>query len=67
MTENTATATAPLLLRSREAAEALSISERTLWDLTKCGEIACIRIGRAVRYDPRDLLAFIERKKGVAQ
>jgi len=67
MTENTTAAPARLLLTCREASEALGISVRTLWALTKCGEISCIRIGRAVRYDPRDLLAFIERKKGAAQ
>lgn len=56
-----------LLLKPREAAEALAISQRTLWTLTKCGEIRCIRCGRAVRYDPIDLRAWIETKKGAAQ
>ena len=41
-----------LLLRPPEAAEALAISDRTLWGLTKAGEIPCVRFGRSVRYDP---------------
>jgi excisionase family DNA binding protein len=52
-----------LLLPARDAAAALSISERSLWSLTKAGEIPAIRIGRAVRYDPADLRAWIEARK----
>lgn len=54
----------PLLLTTHEAARALSISERTLWSLTEPrGPIPCIRIGRAVRYAPRDLVNWIEQQK----
>ena len=52
-----------LLLSAREAAEALAISERTLWSLTKRGEVRCVRIGRSVRYSPDDLADFIARSK----
>ena len=53
-----------LLLTPRHAAEALAVCERTLWSLTQPrGPIDCIRIGRAVRYDPRDLEAFIDAQK----
>ena len=52
-----------LLLTPGDAAKALSIGTRTLWGLTKRGEIPCVRIGRAVRYDPRDLAAWISKKK----
>lgn len=52
-----------LLLTARDAAKALAISDRTLWALTKQGEIECVRIGRSVRYDPRDLTTFINRQK----
>lgn len=38
------------LLRPREAADLLAISERTLWALTKQGVIPCVRLGRSVRY-----------------
>ena len=52
-----------LLLSARDAARAMSVSERTLFTLTKSGDIPAVRIGRAVRYDPRDLRAFVERAK----
>ncbi len=50
-----------LLLTVREAAAALSISERTLWTLTDAGAVNAIRIGRAVRYAVADLQAYIDR------
>ncbi len=52
-----------LLLTSPEAAKALAISARTLWTLTKRGEIPSVKIGRAVRYDPADLRAWIDARK----
>lgn len=52
-----------LLLRPREAADALAISERKLWELTRCGEVPAVRIGRAVRYDPRDLRRWIDAQR----
>ena len=52
-----------LLLKPDEAAAALAISPRTLWGLTSNGELPCLRIGRAVRYDPRDLTCWIDRRK----
>jgi excisionase family DNA binding protein len=56
-----------LLWTSREAAGALSVSERTLWKLTNEGDIPCVRIGRAVRYDPADIRAWIDARKSIAQ
>jgi excisionase family DNA binding protein len=53
----------PLLLTAAEAAKLLAIGARTLWTLTDRGEIPVVRIGRAVRYDRRDLLAYIDRAK----
>jgi excisionase family DNA binding protein len=52
-----------LLLTSRQAAQAPAISERKLWDLTKCGDIPVVRIGRSVRYAPADLQAWIDSQK----
>ena len=52
-----------LLLTEREAAKALSVCPRTLWQLRTDGEIPCIRIGRAVRYHPADLLAWVARRR----
>lgn len=48
-----------LLLRPREAAQSLGISERTLWNLTQAGTIPPIRLGRSVRYDPEVLRQWI--------
>lgn len=45
------TITTPMLLKSSEAAKLLSISERTLFTLTKDGTIPSVRLGRSVRYD----------------
>lgn len=52
-----------LLLKPDEAAAALSISPRLLWSLTKKGRIKCLRVGRVVRYDPRDLIDWIDQQK----
>lgn len=49
------------LLRTREAAEALTIGERTLQKLTQEGKVECIRIGRSVRYSRAALAAFLAK------
>ncbi len=52
------------LLKTKEAARFLNISERKLWELTNRGEIPSVRIPpRSVRYDPIDLRAWIQQKK----
>ena len=43
----------------REAAQFLQLSERTVWTLTKNRQLAAVRIGRSVRYDPAELARFI--------
>lgn len=48
-----------MLLTSREAAKLLSISERSLWTLTKTGRIAVVKIGSSKRYAVNDLQRFI--------
>jgi len=53
----------PLLLTPPEAAKALGISERTLFDLTKEGKLLAVRIRRLVRYSWAELQAFIERQQ----
>lgn len=62
------TGPAPLLLLDPiRAAQALSISPRTLWGLTRSGDIPAIRVGkRLVRYDPRDLTAYIDARRKAA-
>jgi excisionase family DNA binding protein len=39
----------PLALRPREAAKALGISPRHLWQLTRDGLIPCVRVGSGTR------------------
>lgn len=51
------------LLTPKETSRLFSISTRKLWELTKRGEIGCVRIGRSVRYDPADLQNWIENHK----
>lgn len=49
-----------LLLKSRQAAPVLEISERQLWaQTTPRGPIPCVRIGNCVRYSPEALQAYI--------
>lgn len=52
-----------LLLTAREAADALAISMRTLYTLTKTGQLAAVRIGRGVRYAKDDLEKFIASQR----
>ena len=57
----------PLALTPRDAARALSMSEKALWNLTQPrGPIPAAKIGRLVRYDIRDLLAFLDAMKAAA-
>lgn len=51
-----------LLLTSREAAEMLCISERTLFSWTKQGLLQKVQVGRTVRYHVEELKRFIERQ-----
>ena len=51
-----------LLLDAHDAAQALSICERKLWELTNKGDLPCVRIGRRVLYDPRALTAWIDEQ-----
>jgi excisionase family DNA binding protein len=51
------------LLTARQTAKILNICDRKLWELTNSKQIPHVRIGRAVRYDPRDLDAWLERRK----
>ena len=55
----------PFLLTSREAANALAISERTLFSLRKAGEIVAVQIGKSVRFSETELRRFIARRETV--
>jgi len=52
-----------ILLSPKEAAKSMGICERTLYALTRRGELPVIRIGRAVRYSTDDIKAWIKKSK----
>jgi len=53
---------AKLLLGGREAAELLSVCQRTLWSMTAPrGPIPCVQIGRSVRYPVGELREWIQK------
>ena len=49
-----------LLVSPRECAKILSLCEKTVWNLTKRGEIPCLKIGRSVRYSLPVLEAWVK-------
>jgi excisionase family DNA binding protein len=51
------------LLTADEAAEILNVPTSWVRDASRRGELPCIRLGRYVRFDRDDLLAWIERQK----
>lgn len=55
------------LLLVSEAAERLGLSRTTVYSLIDSGELPTVRFGRAVRVDPTDLAALIERRKTKAE
>lgn len=62
------TVPAPLALRPRDAAKALGIGQRKLWELSHPrGPIPCVRVGVCVLYPVAQLQAWLagEAAKGV--
>ncbi|MGE3808279.1 MAG: helix-turn-helix transcriptional regulator [Gemmataceae bacterium] len=61
----------PLALRPREAAKALGISPRLLWQLTKDGHVPCVRVGngkrQSVLYPVAELQAWLSRESKGSQ
>jgi len=53
------------LLTIREAAQYLAVSVSTLYGWVWQRRIPFVKIGRALRFDPHDLTAFIEANKQV--
>lgn len=68
---NAVTVSPSLALRPREAAQALSISPRLLWQLTKDGHIPCVRVGtgkrKAVLYPVAALESWLTRQAAAAK
>ena len=46
-------------LSMREVAQAISVSERTVWTAIKSGKLKASKVGRLVRIRPTDLEKFI--------
>ncbi len=62
-TEVTPARSEKLLLTPREAAETLSVCEKSLWSLTAPrGPIKSVRLGRSVRYSVDALREFISQQ-----
>ncbi len=54
----------PLLVTPHVAAKMLSVSERTLWSITAPrGDLACVRVGRSVRYSLAALRVWIDAQQ----
>jgi len=55
----------PILLKSRDVARLLSISERTLWSLAHRSDnpLPSIRIGRLIRYLPADVQVWVDAQR----
>ena len=49
----------PLLLRPQEAARALALSRSTIYDMIASGELAAVRIGRALRIPAQALRDWV--------
>jgi excisionase family DNA binding protein len=54
----------PRLLTVKAFTEALNVSVPMGYKLIRDGAIPVVRIGSAVRIDPRDLEEFIEQRRG---
>ena len=52
----------PIAVRPQQAAEMIGVSERTLRELMRQGEIPFAKLDRAVLIQVRELEAFIERR-----
>lgn len=53
----------PLLLNTKQASQALGISQRYLQQLTSDGGLPHVRLGRRVLFDPADLRRWIAANK----
>lgn len=55
------------LMTVRSAAAALKVCARTIQSAIARGELPVVRIGRAVRIDPRDLAAYVDSRRTTAK
>lgn len=67
MTPEHATTKPNLALRPRDAATALGVSERLLWQWTHDGTIPHLRVGRTILYPIDALQAWLTRQAEAAK
>lgn len=58
------TTTPPLALRPKDAAAALGIGQRKLWELTKAGTIPSVKLGTCTLYPVLLLQAWLAEQAG---
>ncbi len=56
-------ATVEKLVDVREMARILNVPVSWLYERTRLGTIPCIRIGKYVRFEPMEVLAFFRRQR----
>jgi excisionase family DNA binding protein len=59
----TASSTAPTLLTTQEAADALHVHPRTVQRLVERGQLSAVHLGTAVRFVPADIADLTDRLK----
>ena len=59
MKPQSADAEQALLIGYPQASRLLAVSERTRYSMVTRGEVPVVRLGRSVRFRPRDLEAFV--------
>jgi excisionase family DNA binding protein len=55
------------LLTTREVADALHVHPRTVQRLVERGELAVVRLGAAIRFDPAELVRFVAERTRTAR
>lgn len=55
-----------LALRPRQAAKALGVSERTLWEWTQRGKVPHVRLGKAILYPVDGLRRWLDEQTKAA-
>ena len=62
MNKNQITQPQPLL-NTPSAAKFLGVGTRTIQELVADRKLACVKIGRSIRFDPADLASFVEANR----
>ena len=60
----TETTIAPLTLDKQQAAAALNVPPDTLLNLTRTGQLRCVKIGKHRRWLMDDLREYVENQRG---